>query len=112
MLFIHARDPDEMRIIGERLPAPLMCFAPPDGFADYPLKQRDLAKLGYRLAASSGTAFAAMHKAVKQSYECLAKDLLDPFLGRGGAEREMKEAHKTCDLDRYLAIEQRTMKGT
>ena len=52
-----------------------------------------------------------MHKAVKQSYECLAKDLLDPFLGRGGAEREMKEAHKTYDLDRYLAIEQRTKKG-
>jgi 2-methylisocitrate lyase-like PEP mutase family enzyme len=111
MLFIHARDADEMRLIGERLPAPLMCFAPPDGFADFPLKQRDLAKLGYRLAASSGTAFAAMHKAVKQSYECLANDTLDPFLGRGGAEREMKEAHKTCDLDRYLAIETRTMKG-
>jgi len=111
MLFIHARDADEMRTIGERLPAPLMCFAPPDGFAEFPLNQRDLAKLGYRLAASSGTAFAALHKAVKQSYECLAKDTLDPFLGRGGAEREMKEAHKTCDLERYLAIETRTMKG-
>ena len=111
MLFIHARDPEEMRHIGERLPAPLMCFAPPDGFAEYPLKQRDLAKLGYRLCASSGSAFAAMHKAVKQSYECLAKDMLDPFMGRGGVEREMKEAHKTCDLDRYLAIEQRTKKA-
>jgi 2-methylisocitrate lyase-like PEP mutase family enzyme len=111
MLFIHARDPEEMRIIGERLPAPLMCFAPPDGFAEYPIKPRDLARLGYRLAASSGSAFAAMHKAVKQSYESLAKDMLDPFMGRGGVEREMKEAHKTCDLDRYLAIEQRTKKG-
>jgi methylisocitrate lyase len=110
MLFIHARDPDEMRVIGERLPAPLMCFAPPDGFADFPLKQRDLARLGYRIAASSGTAFAAMHKAVKQSYASLANDTLDPFLGRGGAEAEMKEAHKTCDLARYLAIEKRTMK--
>jgi 2-methylisocitrate lyase-like PEP mutase family enzyme len=110
MLFIHARDPDEMRHIAERLPAPLMCFAPPDGFAEYPLKQRDLAKLGYRLAASSGSAFAAMHKAVKQSYECLAKDMLDPFMSRGGVEKEMKEAHKTCDLEKYLAIEKRTMK--
>ena len=54
MLFIHARDPEEMRIIGERLPAPLMCFAPPDGFAEYPLKQRDLARLGYRLARLVG----------------------------------------------------------
>jgi 2-methylisocitrate lyase-like PEP mutase family enzyme len=111
MLFIHARDAEEMRLIGERLPAPLMCFAPPDGFAEFPLKQRDLAKLGYRLCASSGSAFAAMHKAVKQSYACLANDTLDPFMGRGGVEREMKAAHQTCDLDRYLAIETRTMKG-
>jgi len=111
MLFIHTRDPKEIRFIAERLPTPLMCFAPPDGFAEFPLKQRDLAGLGYRIAASSGTAFAAMHKAIKQSYECLANDTLDPFLGRGGAEREMKEAHKTCDLDKYLAIEQRTMKA-
>ena len=111
MLFIHARDPEEMRIIGERLPAPLMCFAPPDGFAEYPLKQRDLAKLGYRLAASSGSAFAAMHKAIKQSYACLANDTLDPFMGRGGAEKEMKEAHRTCDLDKYLAIEKRSKAG-
>ena len=109
MLFIHAREPEEMRHIAERLPAPLMCFAPPDGFAEYPLKQRDLAKLGYRLTASSGSAFAAMHKAVKQSYECLAKDMLDPFMGRGGVTNEMKEAHKTCDLEKYLAIEKRTV---
>ena len=53
-----------------------------------------------------------MHKAIKQSYECLARGTLDPFLGRGGAEREMKEAHKTCDLDRFLAVERRTMKGS
>jgi 2-methylisocitrate lyase-like PEP mutase family enzyme len=110
MLFIHSRDAEEMRVIGERLPPPLMTFAPPDGFAEFPLKERDLAKLGYRIAASSGTAFAAMHKAVKQSYECLARGTLDPFLGRGGAEREMKEAHKSCDLDRFLEIERRTMK--
>ncbi len=111
MLFIHSRDAEEMRVIGERLPPPLMTFAPPDGFAEFPLKERDLAKLGYRIAASSGTAFAAMHKAIKQSYECLARGTLDPFLGRGGAEREMKEAHKTCDLDRFLEIERRTMKA-
>ena len=34
----------------------------------------------------------------------------ETFLGRGGAEKEMKEAHKTCDLEKYLAIEKRTMK--
>ena len=70
-----------------------------------------MAKLGYRLAASSGTAFAAMVKAVRQSYECLAQDKIDPFLGPGGAEQEMKAAHRTTGLDRLVEIERRTMKG-
>jgi 2-methylisocitrate lyase-like PEP mutase family enzyme len=111
MLFVYSRTPEEMRIIGERLPAPLMTFAPPDGFAEFPMSPAELANLGFRLAASSGTAFAAMHKAVKQSYECLAQGKLDPFLGRGGAEKEMKAAQATCDFPRYLDIERRTMKG-
>ena len=111
MLFVHTRSAEELRIVGERLPAPLMTFAPPDGFGDFPLKQGDLAKLGYRLAASSGTAFAAMVKAVRQSYECLAKDIMDPFLGKGGADKEMKVAQDTSGLERLLEIERRTMKG-
>jgi hypothetical protein len=61
--------------------------------------------------ASSGTAFAAMVKAVRQSYECLAQDKMDPFLGPGGAEREMKAAHRTTGLDRMLEVERRTMKS-
>jgi methylisocitrate lyase len=110
MLFIYTRNADELRIVGERLPPPLMTFAPPDGFAEFPLSPDDLAGLGFRLAASSGTAFAAMHKAVRQSYECLAQGKLDPFLGRGGAEKEMKAAQATCDFPRFLDIERRTMK--
>src|SRR4051794_1268635 len=55
MLFVHTRDAEEMRIVGERLPPPLMTFAPPDGFVSgFPYSERDLARLGYRLAASSG----------------------------------------------------------
>jgi 2-methylisocitrate lyase-like PEP mutase family enzyme len=110
MLFVHTRDADEMRIVGERLPGPLMMFAPPDGFSDFPLSPRDLAGLGYRLAASSGTAFAAMVKAVRQSYECLAQGRMDPFLGPGGVDKEMKAAQRTTGLDRLLEIERRTMK--
>ena len=111
MLFVHTRSADEIRIVGERLPGPLMMFAPVDGFVDYPYAPADLAKLGYRLAASSGTAFAAMVKAVRQSYECLAQGRIDPFLGPGGADKEMKAAQKTTGLDRLLEIERRTMKG-
>jgi 2-methylisocitrate lyase-like PEP mutase family enzyme len=110
MLFIHSRNAEEMRTVAERLPAPLMTFAPADGFASFPLSKAELAGLGYRLAASSGTAFAAMVKAVRQSYACLANDTLDPFLGAGGAEKEMKAAHAVTGLPAMLEIERRTMK--
>ena len=112
MLFIHTRDAEEIRIVGERLPAPLMTFAPADGFSTFLYSQKDLAGLGYRLAASSGTAFAAMVKAVRQSYECLAQDKMDPFLGPGGASKEMKAAHAVTGLAGMLEIERRTMKGS
>ena len=110
MLFCYTRSADELRIMGERLPPPLMMFAPPDGFGTFALSERDLAGLGYRLAASSGTAFAAMVKAVRQSYQCLAQGRMDPFLGPGGADKEMKAAQDTCGLERLLQIERRTMK--
>ncbi len=110
MIFIHTRDPQELKTVAERLGGPLMSFAPPDGFSTFKYKQADLAKMGYRLMASSGTAFAAMYAAVRQSYQCLAGDTVDPFLGPGGAERMMKEAHKTSELPKLLEIERRTMK--
>ncbi len=110
MLFVHTRNADEIRTVAERLPPPLMTFAPVDSFAAFPYSAAELAKLGYRLAASSGTAFAAMYKAVRQSYECLAQNKIDPFLGAGGAEKEMKAAHRITGLDRLLEIERRTMK--
>jgi 2-methylisocitrate lyase-like PEP mutase family enzyme len=110
MIFCYTRNAEEMRKVGERLPPPLMMFAPPDGFSTFGLSQRDCADLGYRLAASSGTAFAAMYKAVRQSYLSLAQDKMDPFLGPGGAEQQMKAAQDTCGLDRLLEIERRTMK--
>src|SRR5262249_38835636 len=110
MLFVHTRNAEELRLVGERLPAPLMTFVPPDGFSTFALSPQDLAALGYRLAASSGTAFAAMVKAVRQSCECLANGTMDPFLGPGGADKEMKAAMATTGLARLLEIERRTMK--
>jgi 2-methylisocitrate lyase-like PEP mutase family enzyme len=111
MVFCFTRNPEEVRMVGERVPPPLMTFAPVDGFATSKLSRADFAKLGFRLAASSGTAFAAMYKAVRQSYLCLAQDQPDPFLGPGGGDKMMKEAQATCGLDRLLEIERRTMTG-
>jgi 2-methylisocitrate lyase-like PEP mutase family enzyme len=108
--FVNARDAQGNRMSAERLPAPLMQFAPADGFAEFPLKERDFAALGYRIAASSGSAFAAMIKAVKQSYECLAQGKVDPFMGKGGVNAFMKVAQAATGLDKLVEIERRTMK--
>jgi 2-methylisocitrate lyase-like PEP mutase family enzyme len=108
MLFVHTRTPEDIRYFGERLPAPLMVFAPEDGFGGYPISRAEMARLGFRLAASSGSAFAAMYKAVRQSYACLANDEIDPFLGKGGASQQMKLAQETYGLKRMLEVEKRT----
>jgi 2-methylisocitrate lyase-like PEP mutase family enzyme len=110
MIFVYARDAEDIRKIGERLPPPLMQFAPADGFAEFPLKERDFAALGYRIAASSGSAFAAMIKAVQQSYQCLAQGKADPFMGKGGVGAFMKVAQQVTGLDKLVEIERRTMK--
>ena len=97
MIFCYTRNAEEMRKVGERLPPPLMMFAPPDGFSTFRLSQRDCAALGYRLAASSGTAFAAMYKAVRQSY--LPRGGQDgpvPRSGRCGPTDESRTGH--CGL--------------
>jgi len=109
MIFIHTRKAEDMRVIGERLPGPLMIFAPADGYSEFALSPADMAGLGFRLAASSGSAFAAMYKAVRQSYQCLAAGKINPYIGAGGHGEQMKAAHKTTGLDRLLEIETRTM---
>jgi methylisocitrate lyase len=110
LVFCYTRNADELRFVAERVEPPLMMFAPADGFGTFALSQSDLAGMGYRLAASSGTALSAMYKAIRQSYECLANDTLDPFLGKGGAEQMLKAAQKSSGFDRLLEIERRTMK--
>ena len=111
MLFVHTRTPEEIRYLGERLPAPLMIFAPGDGFAEFGMSRQEFHQLGFRLAASSGSAFAAMYKAVRQSYECLARDELDSFLGKGGVGQQLKAAHATCGLAQWLEVGRNTTGG-
>jgi 2-methylisocitrate lyase-like PEP mutase family enzyme len=109
MIFVHTRNAEEARQIGERLPPPLMIFAPADGYVEGEITKQELFDLGFRLAASSGSAFAAFYKAVQQSYRSLAAGTIDPFLGKGGAMAAMKEAHATTGLPALLEIEKRTM---
>ena len=42
MVFCYTRSDEELRKVGERLPPPLMMFAPPDGFSTFGLSQTRL----------------------------------------------------------------------
>jgi 2-methylisocitrate lyase-like PEP mutase family enzyme len=110
LVFCYTRSPEELRFVSERIAPPLMMFAPADGFGTFPIKRPELAAMGYRLAASSGTALSAMYKAIRQSYQCLMDDTLDPLLGTGGAEQMLKAAQKSSGFEKLLEIERRTMK--
>jgi 2-methylisocitrate lyase-like PEP mutase family enzyme len=109
MLFIWSHDTEQVRKIGERLEGPLMLFMPRDGVKNWGLSQADLVGLGYRVGASPGNALSAIVKAVRQSYESLAQGETDPFLGKGGAQAEMKAAQEITDLEQLVEIERRTM---
>jgi hypothetical protein len=50
-----------------------------------------------------------MYKAVKQSYQALYANEVNPYMGRGGVRANMLEAHQTCDLEKLVEIERRTM---
>lgn len=110
VLFCWSSDAEDLRKMGERLPGPLMLFLPRDGTKKWGLKDADLVRLGYRLGASPGNALAAMMRAVRQSYESLAKGETDPFLGSAGAQAEMNAAMEISELPRLVEIEKRTMK--
>ena len=45
LLFVWGRKPEEMRTIAERLPAPLMTFAPPDGFSTFAFSRAEMARM-------------------------------------------------------------------
>jgi len=110
VLFCWSSDAEDLRKMGERLPPPLMLFLPRDGTKKWGLKDADLVRLGYRLGASPGNALAAMVRAVRQSYESLAKGETDAFLGSAGAQAEMNAAMEISELPRLVEIEKRTMK--
>ena len=111
MLFCYTRSAEELRIVGERLPPPLMMFAPPDGFSTFaPVGARSapVSAIGWRRRRALRSPPCTRRCA--SPIQCLAQDKMDPFLGPGGADKEMKAAQDTCGLDRLLEIERRTMK--
>lgn len=109
VLFAYTRSADEMRYAGERLPAPLMIFAPRDGTGALRLSLAELAALNYRIVAVPVLPLLAIHRAVRDTYAALAAGVVDPIWGPGGAEPELDRVKQTVGLEKLLEIERRTV---
>lgn len=109
MLFVYTRSAAEMKLVGERFEPPLMIFAPRDGTGALTFSLDELAELGYRVVGVPVLPLLSLHKAVRSTYEHLARLEIDPAFGTNGADRELKRVHETIGLEYMLDIERRTL---
>ena len=108
MLYISARNPDEARSIAAKLPPPFMFSLPGHGATAAGLTLTELGELGFRILASSISAWA-FHRALKQSYEHLARGEPDPIFAGTTHHAEQERLHETIDMAQMLAIERATV---
>lgn len=108
ILFVTTREAEDLRILGARLPPPLMFMTGSGGMAASPLAKAELSALGFRLIVDSMTPFLAMHKALRASYASLLRGENDPNLGSAPAS-EQERVHETIGLEGMLALERRTV---
>lgn len=110
-LFVaYQRDAGHWRLLGERLPRPLMTFAPGAALGNLPLSMSELAALGFRIMAVPLLPLLTMHKALRQFYTSLAQGTPDPLVGTETAA-ETSALQATVGLPGLIEIERRTMGG-
>jgi methylisocitrate lyase len=107
----YTRDQATFRAIGERLPAPLMAFAPQAGLDALPIPVPELARIGFRLLAAPQIPLLVLHKAMRQFYTSYVAGKPDPLVGDDNAA-EYEAVQRTVGLPRLIEIENRTMGGT
>jgi 2-methylisocitrate lyase-like PEP mutase family enzyme len=109
VVFVWTRSAKDMRMVGERIPGPLMVFADRDGTGAMQVPLPELGKLGYRIIGVPILPLLSMHRALRQTYAALAAGELDPAFGPAGAEGELESVFKTVELESLLEIERRTV---
>ena len=108
VLLSMANQPEQLRLIAERLGAPLMYLAGRGGLAGLGMSLKDLGSLGYKIVADPSTPLLAAFVAWKKVYGELANDF-------GGAQVKTDwspvehEMLGVIDIERLLAIERATV---
>jgi methylisocitrate lyase len=108
MLYFSVRNADEARDMARALPPPFMFGLGGHGDKGVGLSLEELGALGYRILASSISAWA-FHRAMKQSYECLARGVPDPLLAGTTHKEEQNRVHDSIGMQRMLAVEKATV---
>jgi 2-methylisocitrate lyase-like PEP mutase family enzyme len=109
MLFALTMNPENIRKLGERLPAPLMHMIPPgSGVGKIGLSLDEMFGLGFRLVVDGLTPLVSMHRTLRATYQSLARGEADPYLGSEGLA-ELDKLHETIDLEKLLDVERRTV---
>jgi methylisocitrate lyase len=109
MIYIGPRNPTEAREIAKRLPPPLMFSYESSGDqSGAGLTLRELGALGYRVLTIANTA-VAFHRAMKQTYESLARGEANPVMAGTTNKAEQAELHRTIGFDALIAIEKATV---
>lgn len=108
MLYLSVRNADEAKIVARELPQPLMFGLGGHGAQGAGLPLAELGALGYRILASSISAWA-FHRAMKQSYECLARGVPDPLMAGTTHKDEQHALHDSIGMERLLRVERETV---
>ncbi|HJR04729.1 MAG TPA: isocitrate lyase/phosphoenolpyruvate mutase family protein, partial [Methylomirabilota bacterium] len=108
LLLSMAHTPEQLRLIGERLGAPLMYLAGRGGLAGHGMTLADLGALGFRIVADPSTPLLAAFAAWKKVYADLAAGF-----GAGGAKADWgpleHEMLGVIELEKLLEVERRTV---
>ena len=108
MLYLSVRNADEAKQIARELPPPFMFGLGGHGAQGAGLPLVELGALGYRILASSISAWA-FHRAMKQSYECLARGEPDPLMAGTTHKDEQHALHDSIGMERLLRVERETV---
>ncbi len=108
MIFALPKSMDQVEPLARRLPHPLMFMTLNGGMEALPADIDSMAAMGYKFIVDPMTPVLAFHKAMKASYEAMAKGLVDPSLGKTH-KAEHEALNLTIDLEKLLAIERATV---
>lgn len=108
VIYITPRNPEEAREIARRLPAPFMFSYESGEKPGAGLSLDELGALGYRILSVATTALP-FHRAMKQTYEAIARGEPNPVMAGTTAKAEQAALHQTVGFDALIAIEKATV---